>query len=245
MPRAVQQASPVLVLGMHRSGTSCLAGALQQAGLHLGEVSTANKHNPKGNRERDDVRQLNDAVLAANGYAWNAPPPADAPPLEWSAEQSREQARVLASLARQGLPHGLKDPRLLLVLDAWLNAAPGAACAGTFRHPAAVVASLRKRQPRKLDEVTVPHCADLWVAYNTRLLAQVRATGMPLVSFDWPDARYLSALRAMAEALNLPQPAAIAGFFDRTLRHTHDPEIALPEAALDLWSDLTARSIAS
>ena len=45
----------VLVLGMHRSGTSCLAGSLQQAGLELGDVFTSNPFNKKGNREHRDV----------------------------------------------------------------------------------------------------------------------------------------------------------------------------------------------
>lgn len=49
-------ASTVLILGMHRSGTSCLAGSLQEAGLYLGEVNTAAPHNAKGNRESRDCK---------------------------------------------------------------------------------------------------------------------------------------------------------------------------------------------
>ena len=53
----------VAVLGMHRSGTSALAGSLEQHGLFLGRVSTSNPHNPKGNRESAEVRRLNEDVL--------------------------------------------------------------------------------------------------------------------------------------------------------------------------------------
>jgi len=38
---ATSSSQAVLILGMHRSGTSCLAGSLQEAGLYLGEVNTA------------------------------------------------------------------------------------------------------------------------------------------------------------------------------------------------------------
>ena len=38
----------IAVLGMHRSGTSYLAGSLQEAGLILGDCHTWNKHNEKG-----------------------------------------------------------------------------------------------------------------------------------------------------------------------------------------------------
>ncbi|MFD2233067.1 hypothetical protein [Phaeospirillum tilakii] len=66
----------ILILGMHRSGTSCLTGMLEQAGLPLGEVNTVSRHNRKGNRENNEVMRLNDAVLAASGGRWDQPPPA-------------------------------------------------------------------------------------------------------------------------------------------------------------------------
>ena len=64
----------ICVLGMHRSGTSCVTGSLQQAGLFLGDCHTWNPHNTKGNRENQDFVDLNDAVLAFNNGAWDKPP---------------------------------------------------------------------------------------------------------------------------------------------------------------------------
>jgi len=43
--------NPLIILGMHRSGTSALAGSLEGAGLNLGPVSTHEVDNAKGNRE--------------------------------------------------------------------------------------------------------------------------------------------------------------------------------------------------
>ena len=57
----------VVVLGMHRSGTSCLAGSLEQQGLFLGEVNTSAPWNRRGNRERFDVMNLQGDILEASG----------------------------------------------------------------------------------------------------------------------------------------------------------------------------------
>ncbi len=64
----------ICILGMHRSGTSCVTGSLQQAGLFLGACHTWSPHNRKGNRENQDFVDLNDDVLATNDGAWDKPP---------------------------------------------------------------------------------------------------------------------------------------------------------------------------
>ena len=64
----------IAILGMHRSGTSCLTGSLQNAGLFLGEHHTWNKHNRRGNRENQNIVDLHDAILEANGGTWDSPP---------------------------------------------------------------------------------------------------------------------------------------------------------------------------
>ena len=70
------------VLGMHRSGTSCLTGSLEEAGLHMGDIHTWNPHNLKGNRENQKIVDINDQVLASAGAAWDNPPDTD---ISWRA----------------------------------------------------------------------------------------------------------------------------------------------------------------
>ena len=62
---ASQQKPCILILGMHRSGTSCLAGSLQQQGVYLGEVHEWNPHNLKGNRENPHIMALNEGLLGS------------------------------------------------------------------------------------------------------------------------------------------------------------------------------------
>ena len=86
--------SPILILGMHRSGTSCLAGSLQQRGLFLGEVYEARPHNRKGNRENQRIMDLNNAVLATSDGAWDRPPAR----LSWERAAAIERDAIVAAL---------------------------------------------------------------------------------------------------------------------------------------------------
>lgn len=81
--------TPIMILGMHRSGTSCLAGSLQSAGLCLGSVSISNTYNPKGNRENSLIMLLNDELLNYNNSNWCSPPPTK---LNWE-EKHTNQAK--------------------------------------------------------------------------------------------------------------------------------------------------------
>ena len=54
----------VLVVGMHRSGTSMLGGILQKLGVGLpGELVSADEHNPAGYHEWDRVVSIQERLL--------------------------------------------------------------------------------------------------------------------------------------------------------------------------------------
>ncbi|HCK33447.1 MAG TPA: hypothetical protein DHW10_07900, partial [Rhodospirillaceae bacterium] len=63
----------IFIVGMHRSGTSCLTGCLEDLGVYneadMAHVNKASS-NPKGNRESPDVHLFNEVVLKRNGYKW-------------------------------------------------------------------------------------------------------------------------------------------------------------------------------
>jgi len=65
----------VIVLGMHRSGTSALAGSLEAAGLCLGEINEYSEDNKKGNRESKSIMTLHNDLLERNGGSWDNPVP--------------------------------------------------------------------------------------------------------------------------------------------------------------------------
>jgi len=221
---------PILILGMHRSGTSCLAGQLEEAGVWLGEVRRASPHNAKGNRENPAIWSLNEAVLRANGAAWDRPP---GNPVNWSAAQRAERDRILAQFP-SGEVWGFKDPRTLFTLDGWREVLPDARLIGTLRHPLAVARSLQARSQMPLNQGLT-----LWTAYNRRLLDLVHSEAFPIVSFDQSAADYKADTGRLISELGLDLPSGQAGFFDDGLRHHNisdegnlPPETAAMYAAL-------------
>jgi hypothetical protein len=64
----------LIVLGMHRTGTSVIARLLNMIGVYFGPEGMntgANLENPKGFWERKDIRNANDKLLHTNNLDWN------------------------------------------------------------------------------------------------------------------------------------------------------------------------------
>lgn len=214
MPKKV-----ICILGMHRSGTSCLAGSLQKAGLFLGEVYTRNKYNIQGNREHIQLNALQDAVLEDNGGSWFEPPKT----VIWSDKYYGYLCRIISDF--DAYPRwGFKDPRSLLTLTGF------SACigkdmefVGTFRNPYSVAESLQARTPY-IDGREF--WLELWYQYNERLLGLWEQYHFPLIDFDQPDALYAEHLDFLIKKLQLPTPAEDGyGFFNPALRSRTSTEV--------------------
>lgn len=210
-------ARPIIILGMHRSGTSCLAGSLQQRGLFLGQVHESRPFNRKGNRENQQVMDLNDALLAANDACWDRPPAQ----LHWEPAAAMARDAIVAQLeaGSDGAPWGFKDPRTLLTLPFWRERLPHARFVGTFRNPAQVARSLTARDP----SMPIQAAFDLWRAYNARLLALYAQAPFPLLDFDIDRRDYLAEIDGLVRELDLPAPGPHPDeFFDNALRTEPD-----------------------
>lgn len=227
-----QLTAPVIVLGMHRSGTSCLAGSLQQAGLTLGEVFTQNPYNKKGNREHPDLMALHEAVLEANGGSWYQPPER----VVWTPEQVARRETFIDQFVGTA-PWGFKDPRTLILLEGWLERFPDARLVGTIRHPLAVAASLKHRNP---DLCSTDEYIALWETYNERLLQVYQERRIPVIDFDVPDDRYGDSLARAFDALGLRRKGTQATpFFDPALRtHRQEGTEGLPEQTARVYREL-------
>lgn len=140
----------VRIVGMHRSGTSLVAGSFAAGGYFVGlrdVVMEPDPTNPRGFFERRDVQVLNDRLLNSLASNWRRPP---VPELV-SAEQARlssDVADVWAKIVAEasGNPIVLKDPRIALLLPAW-NAVIGSDLLDVLvvRDPVAIAKSLHRR----------------------------------------------------------------------------------------------------
>ncbi len=211
----------VCVLGMHRSGTSCLVGSLQQAGLHLGKHHTWNKYNRKGNRENQDIIDLNDRVLAHCDGSWKNPPSK----LRYTNDHLNEAKAII-----EGFPAdfdwGFKDPRVLLTLPLWQQAlGERYQRVGIFRHPLAVSNSLGFREgPNMMPE---KEGLALWAAYNKRLLAEFKRDPFPILCFDWEEEIFHQKLREVHSYLNLPVLDDDARFYSSDLKNYASDDLSI------------------
>src|SRR5690606_12006176 len=68
----IQQRQALIILGMHRSGTSALSGTLAKLGAAAPRtLIPANPNNPKGFWESTELMKFHDRLLAAAGSQWN------------------------------------------------------------------------------------------------------------------------------------------------------------------------------
>ena len=116
----------IVVLGMHRSGTSALCGLLNLAGVYFGregEFIQTNDENPKGFWERKDIRRLNDEILHSLGSDWSEISTLEQEKLSGKIRESFQlRANLILDNLQEEAPKGvlgLKDPRLSLLMDFW------------------------------------------------------------------------------------------------------------------------------
>lgn len=155
------------ILGMHRSGTSAVAGAIHKLGADLGPESgliPPASDNPRGFFENSAVVNLNRRILSALGGSWLAPPPL---PESWIEDNritdERSSVRELTATLLRGIV--VKDPRLSLLQPLWDDASPAEPALLCVRHPVAVAKSLQAR-----NQLTLTEGLYLWFRYNSAAL---------------------------------------------------------------------------
>ena len=198
----------VCVLGMHRSGTSCLTGSLQEAGLYLGDCHTWNPHNLKGNRENQKFVDLHDDILKENGGAWDAPPAH----VKWSEKHYQWAFDLLQENASMPV-FGFKDPRAMLVLEGWKTVFPDIEFVGICRHPNEVIRSLAKRGAIKREKAL-----QLWYTYNRLLYREYKKRPFPLLCFDDDEDVLQDKISRVAVGLGLISSEQGQDFYSPELR---------------------------
>lgn len=221
----------LIVIGMHRSGTSATTGALQCLGVQLGEklYSGHQNINAKGYFEHSDIADTNEEILLRLGASW------DDVLLKDDAWWSRAELRPFAEKIRQYIRRdfsrsqlwAVKDPRVCRLLPLWLEifAAEGISPHFLFvvRSPEAVHQSLERRDGFSREKSFL-----LWLLHY--LEAERGSRGLPrtFTLFDQFLENPTQELRRIEVELGLQFPVAVedatdclAQFLSKNLRH-HD-----------------------
>ena len=142
----------ILILGMHRSGTSALTGLLNLLGVELGApLIGARPRNPKGHWELEEAVLNHDDFLRSVDRSWS-----DLRPLATDWKKSSEAMFLAAAIRRiirtqfsDSTLWGVKDPRLCLLLPLWADVLAETELDMKvilmLRHPLEVAASLKER----------------------------------------------------------------------------------------------------
>lgn len=215
----------LIVLGMHRSGTSALTGVLGRLGVDLGDqLMDAAPDNPGGFFEDTLIVDTNEALLAAIGSSWDSP---FALPDDWqdrapAGELRRNATEFLGRVFVRDKLYALKDPRLSRLLPWWQPLFNDIRITGRYvilvRNPLEVAASLAER-----NGFSTAYSLLLWMHHMLEAERNTRGNPRAFVHYDDLLRDPAGTVRRLYDCCGLPAPDvprhALADFIDARQRH--------------------------
>ena len=222
----------LVVLGMHRSGTSAITGTLRLCGAWVGEeaeLTGAGEENPRGFWERRDTRNICDRLLHSAGADWwnIAQFEPENIPGDVLAEERTKLASVVSSLRAHGT-WVLKEPRLCLLLPVLRDCLTNVICVHVFRNPLEVARSLQTR-----NGFGVGAGLALWEAYNRSALNASSDLPRVLVSYEALALRPVETIERLLERLGEYAARDLVRPDEDCLRQFVDPSLYRRRAGVD------------
>jgi len=221
------QSTGLVVLGMHRSGTSACAGLLRLHGAYLGEVIGEGPDNPKGFWENQKATLLNEEVLRVLECRWDWPWMFPEQGLDGLADKFTERRDAIAEELGSHSLWAIKDPRMCLLWPWWQVGLSRVATLGILlclRQPMQVAQSLARR-----NQIDTNQALFLWARYV--LSAELYSRGMRRVTVFYDDILNAPAqiIAQIEDALDIAFPVPLersvaADFISGELCHHHDSE---------------------
>ncbi len=172
----------ILILGMHRSGTSLTGEILKEFGVNLGEkFLKPEKENPRGFFENLLVVRMNDKILALAGGTWDRPPARDRVLSLMSNKRLMDEIQALVS-SHEDVLWGWKDPRTVLTIDLFLPFLKNPYFIFCHRDENAIAKSINKRNGTPLEQ-------GLGLArhYKDRMAEFAKSTKSPSLHLHYED----------------------------------------------------------
>ncbi|MBI73014.1 MAG: hypothetical protein CMG61_06385 [Candidatus Marinimicrobia bacterium] len=153
--------NPIIITGMHRSGTSMLSRILERQGIFMGSQKEINN-------ESIFFLKINTWLMSSINSSWDNPKSFDCLSHKQKKIILKKIKDILSSrlnflyagffhifvkknLFKNKIHWGWKDPRNTFTLDLWLKLFPNAKIINIMRHPLDVSQSLLVRQNKLLD----------------------------------------------------------------------------------------------
>ncbi|HEY6943047.1 glycosyltransferase [Dokdonella sp.] len=235
----------IVVLGMHRSGTSSVAGLLARMGVAVGphDDLLQGPDNPKGHYESARLHMACVRRLAAAGGDWRNPP--DPAPAVAVDAFRREFGALVDEFDRQR-PWLVKEPRLCLVARELLPLLTRPLFVHVVRDPCAVADSLAAR-----DGFTPAEALALWERYTRDAFEASRGWPRIVVDYDAlcaaPEAEARRLFDALAAAgidgLRRPSADVVREWIEPNPDRARSPRATPTPAQRALHAAIVDRSI--
>ena len=236
----------ILILGMHRSGTSAVTRVCNVLGAELGKgLIAAGPDNLKGYWENQDIVELHGDILRSINHPWDSVSPL--PDNWWSGKNldwARSCIRNIISTHFEGKPlWAVKDPRMCLLLPLWLEVLEeleiDSKCLLVRRDPQDIACSLIAR-----DHYSANHAYLLYIRHILEVELRTRSSTRAVISYDALLDDWYSEIQSITRKLDLKWPEIpqqgnpeISTELDVGLRHQYQPEQSRSKA-LENSSDL-------
>lgn len=217
----------VVVLGMHRAGTSLVTRGIKSLGIYMGDdFVDAQFDNPRGYWEDRKVQDLNQRVLRVFGLKWESPDLFT--DTQWQAlEIEAMRLEAIEHIRANFLSHplwGFKDPRTIRLLPFWWPVLERLGVHDSYvvviRNPLSVAESLIARQPDVFDPA-LAH--SLWLAHMVPYLSMIRQKPFVVADYDLLMNDPRSQLLRIGRALEIPATATISKEIDAFIADYLDP----------------------
>ncbi len=228
----------LLILGMHRSGTSALTRVVNLLGADLSDrLMPPQPDNERGFWEQDEIVPAHEALLLALGAQWCDPffLPEGFEKTDAAAPHAARLSEIVKTRFSESKLWALKDPRLSILLPVWkpllksLSVKPVYLIA--LRHPLEVAKSLEKR-----NAMPTTHACALWLHYTLKSLLETEGETRLLVTYDSLLANWRKVAANIAAAMGKEWPASLEAaapevdaFLSADLRH-HKQDTPAPDA---------------
>jgi hypothetical protein len=249
----------VVVLGMHRSGTSLLSNVLHYLGVDMAdETDRGSETNKGGFWERRDLVALHDEILEALGRPVASPLHClPFPPGWWRDKAILPFRKRLREYLEEHRGHdsrwwGFKDPRTCRLLPLWRDLFSQmdieARYVWAIRPPGEAAASMAAKNP-ELRPMSAAQAEIMWLAYNYEILRHARMLRPLIVSYnDWFDdpsavARRLTfGLALPGFAIEREMDECVGSIIHQSYRHYHEHELRSPATSLaqDFYDDIVS-----
>ena len=226
----------ILVIGMHRSGTSTMSGCLSMLGYELGKnVVPPNRYNPKGYFENKSIYPFNDRLLGALNARWHDTMnlPDNWVKDEIIMEYQYKLINILSAEFHDKSDFIIKDPRISILLPFYLGVfeelnvkAKIVICS---RDPIEVAASLAKRNNLSYSKSLL-----LWA--NSNLNAEHTSRNVPRIFIRYENIlnKPVDTIRSVIKTLKLDIEFSseiqneIMSFVEPDLKHHSKEEPDMP-----------------